>query len=114
MLGPGAMRCAVLPWEGRVRRYRGPAAGSRVAWMGSRALLGAAGALGLKPGCPVKGRMRALSGTMPHARGVELGMPGRAFLCLCLSRATPFLLLSSRVLSAILPVFRWQGGGCVS
>lgn len=58
--------------------------------------------------------MRTLSGTVPSARCVELGLPGPAFLCLRLSRATPFLLLTSRVLSAILPVLGDREGVCVT
>lgn len=67
-------------------------------------------------GCSGWGRgvgMRPLSGTVPSARCVELGLPGPAFLCLRLSRATPFLLLTSRVLSAILPVLGDREGVCV-
>lgn len=44
------------------RGIHGLVTGIPVACTGSRALLGAAGALGLEPGCPLKGRMRVFSG----------------------------------------------------
>lgn len=44
------------------RGVRGLVTGVPVEWTGSRSLLGAAGALGMKPGYPLKGQMRVLSG----------------------------------------------------
>lgn len=53
---------ALRPGKRVSRGIHGLITGVPVACTGSRALLGAAGALGLEPGCPLKGRMRVLLG----------------------------------------------------
>lgn len=75
---------ALRPGKRVSRDIHGLVTGVPVACTGSRALLGAAGALGLEPGCPPEGADAGPFGTMPFARFMELGMPGRAFLCLAL------------------------------
>lgn len=76
--------CATsLPPGKRVSRdVRGLVAGVPVARTGAGVLLGAAGALGLEPGCPLKGRMRALSGRCLPPGVWSLGCrDGFSFVC---------------------------------